>query len=71
LAERAGREFVRVDPRGTSQTCSDCGVEVPKDLAVRVHRCPHCGYAADRDVNAACNILRLGRSHRGVVTDRR
>ncbi|WP_416236287.1 zinc ribbon domain-containing protein, partial [Spirulina sp. CCNP1310] len=22
--------------------------------------CPHCGYEADRDVNAAINILRLG-----------
>ena len=30
-----------------------------KDLSVRVHRCPHYGYTADRDVNAAQTILCL------------
>jgi putative transposase len=64
-AEEAGRELVKVDPRGTSQTCSDCGTEVRKALAVRVHRCPHCGYTADRDHNAARNLHRLGHSRRG------
>ena len=58
-AESAGRELVRVNPAGTSQQCSACGAQVPKDLRVRVHRCPGCGYVADRDVNAARNILRL------------
>lgn len=62
-AESAGREVVKVDPRGTSQRCSECGVVVPKDLSVRVHRCP-CGYTADRDLNAARNIIRLGQSLR-------
>ncbi|MEA5419993.1 zinc ribbon domain-containing protein, partial [Spirulina sp. CCNP1310] len=33
---------------------------VQKALSVRTHHCPHCGYEADRDVNAAINILRLG-----------
>jgi putative transposase len=64
-AEEAGRELIKVDPRGTSQTCSDCGAEVRKALAVRVHRCPHCGYVADRDHNAARNLHRLGHSRRG------
>lgn len=63
-AESAGREFVKVNPNGTSQTCSSCGERVPKDLSVRVHSCPACGYTADRDVNAAKNVLRLGRSLR-------
>jgi putative transposase len=63
-AESAGRELVKVNPRGTSQACSACGVIVPKDLSVRVHACPDCGYTADRDVNAAKNILRLGQSLR-------
>lgn len=55
-AEEAGRPLVRVDPNGTSQECSGCGEVVRKDLSVRVHRCPRCGLALDRDVNAARNI---------------
>jgi len=49
-----------VDPRYTSQLCSGCGELVPKDLAERVHTCPHCGLVLDRDVNAARVILRKG-----------
>ena len=64
-AEEAGREVVEVNPAGTSQVCSACGCEVPKDLAIRVHDCPRCGHIADRDVNAAQNIKRLGKSLRG------
>lgn len=63
-AESAGREIVKVDPRGTSKTCSGCGAEVRKSLAIRVHHCPHCGLVMDRDHNAAVNILALGRSAR-------
>lgn len=63
-AESAGREVVKVDPRGTSQKCSACGLVVPKGLSVRMHRCP-CGYETDRDVNAARNIIGLGQSLRG------
>lgn len=55
-AESAGREVVMVDARNTSQACSACGVIVPKALSVRVHSCA-CGYRADRDVNAARNVL--------------
>jgi putative transposase len=68
-AECAGRELIRVNPRGTSQICSECGVEVRKDLRVRVHDCPHCGYRADRDVNAARNIYALGHSARGGTSN--
>lgn len=63
-AAEAGCQFVKVDPRNTSQVCSGCGCVVRKDLSVRVHSCPHCGLFLDRDVNAARNILSraLGRS---------
>lgn len=57
-AESAGRQVVQVNPSGTSQRCSNCGEIVKKSLAVRVHQCP-CGYIADRDENAAINILKL------------
>jgi len=47
----------QVDPRNTSQLCSKCGQIVLKDLFVRVHRCPYCGFVCDRDINAAINIV--------------
>ena len=56
-AVSAGGAMETVDPRNTSQICSACGSLVPKPLSVRIHICPHCGYVADRDVNAARNIL--------------
>ncbi|GIV80682.1 MAG: hypothetical protein KatS3mg051_0036 [Anaerolineae bacterium] len=58
-AESAGTQVVTVNPAYTSQVCAACGAVVEKDLSVRVHRCPACGYTADRDVNAAQNILTL------------
>ena len=59
-AESAGVRFVEVDPRGTSQECSQCGREVHKALSVRRHDCPHCGLSLDRDHNASLNILARG-----------
>jgi len=60
-AEEAGRKLIKVNPRNTTQICSHCGLIVPKDLSVRVHDCS-CGLKIDRDLNAALNILKLGRS---------
>ena len=60
VAASARRRIVLVDPRGTSQICSGCGRIVRKDLGTRVHSCPDCGLAMDRDVNAAINILNRG-----------
>jgi putative transposase len=64
-AAEAGVRVVAVDPRNTTQACSACGAlpEVKKKLSDRTHSCP-CGYVADRDVNAALNIKRLGLSLR-------
>ena len=61
-AESAGREFAVVPPHYTSQKCSRCKEIVQKSLSVRTHVCPHCGYVADRDTNAAENILKLART---------
>jgi len=60
-AAEAGRSVVPIDARNTSQVCSACGATVPKPLRERWHRCT-CGYEADRDVNAARNLYRLGES---------
>jgi putative transposase len=59
-AESAGTNFIQVDPRDTTQMCSNCGSIVKKTLSVRVHECPYCGFVADRDYNAAVNIHRVG-----------
>lgn len=59
-AANAGRTVALVNPRGTTQECSGCGVIVPKDLSVRVHDCPECGLKLNRDHNAALNILARG-----------
>jgi putative transposase len=59
-AARAGGQVLRVNPRFTTQACSQCGALVQKSLSVRTHICPSCGYVADRDLNAARNILKAG-----------
>jgi putative transposase len=53
----SGVPVIAVSPHYTSQNCSNCGEEVEKALSIRTHVCPHCGYIADRDLNAALNIL--------------
>ncbi|MCG5060187.1 MAG: transposase [Limnoraphis sp. WC205] len=53
-----GVTVVAVEPAYTSQNCSNCGEKVVKTLSTRTHKCPHCGYVADRDENAAKNILK-------------
>lgn len=55
-AERAGCQFVAVDPAYTTQDCFRCGNRVPKDETERIHHCPVCGYTENRDLNAAFNI---------------
>lgn len=56
-ADASSKVVCKVSARGTSQDCSGCGATVPKTLAERVHRCPSCGLAIDRDINAARNVL--------------
>jgi putative transposase len=58
----ATRKFVTVNPAHTSQDCSDCGRrKTDLTLADRVYHCISCGLVIDRDLNAAHNILALGR----------
>ncbi len=69
-AARAGHQVVRVNPHFTTQACSHCGELIQKSLSVRTHICTSCGYVADRDVNAAKNILfKAGAQPSGTVSD--
>ncbi len=66
-AKLQGTICVAVPPHFTSQDCSNCGQTVKKSLSVRTHKCPHCGYIADRDHNAARNILAKGLEMLGAI----
>ena len=66
-AEEAGRKLGLANPAYTSQKCSQCGHLEPKKLADRMHKCSRCGYMADRDFNAAQNILALGLDGLGAI----
>ena len=57
-AESAGCQVVKVNPRGTSQECHQCGHTVLKTLAQRWHRCSYCGIELHRDINAAKVVLK-------------
>ncbi len=60
--ERRGGRVIVVNPCGTSQKCSRCGVVAKEklDLSVRMFECHGCGLVMDRDLNAAVNILERG-----------
>jgi putative transposase len=68
-AASAGGQVIRINSRCTTQKCSKCGELVQKSLSVRTHICPSCGYVADRDVNAAQNILQAGAPPSGTLAD--
>nr|MDJ0537099.1 transposase [Xenococcaceae cyanobacterium MO_207.B15] len=53
------REIIAVDPKFTSQDCSNCGKRIKKSLSTRTHVCS-CGAMLCRDHNAAINILNKG-----------
>jgi putative transposase len=62
-AARYGRTFARAGRfEPTSQVCSACTArDGPKPLGVRTWTCAACQTVHDRDVNAARNVLALGR----------
>ena len=59
-AANAGRTVLGVDPKYTSQDCSDCGHRQKVKIG-HAYVCANCGMDMHRDVNAALNILNRGR----------
>ena len=55
------RTIIAIDPKFTSQDCSNCGNRIKKSLSTRTHQCS-CGTVLCRDHNAAINIL--NKAHR-------
>ena len=60
-----GTKTVAVSPHNTGQSGWNSGKKVSKSLSTRTHICPHCGYSADRDTNAAINILKRAQNTAG------
>jgi putative transposase len=58
-AENAGKLYVPVNYRGTTQRCSQCGETVKKKLKDRIHKCSNCEFVASRDYNSALEVKRL------------
>ena len=54
------KQLFAVNPKFTSQDCSNCGHRVNKTLSTRTHVCPSCHVQICRDTNAARNILSRG-----------
>lgn len=63
-AEWYGRDIIAIDRfYPSSKTCSTCGhLLASLPLGVREWTCPACTTKHDRDINAACTILAVGRT---------
>jgi putative transposase len=61
-AEEAGRIWIEVDPRHTSDRCEACGHAAPENRVTQaVFRCTACGHGPTHaDEHAARNLLRAG-----------
>ncbi len=60
-AESAGMKVIKVDPRDTTQECSNCHYIKKETMRLtledRIYHCNICGLTLDRDINASINIL--------------
>jgi putative transposase len=60
-AEDAGRIWIEVDPRHTSDGCEKCGYAAAENRVTQAaFECQRCGHSAPADEHAARNILRAG-----------
>jgi putative transposase len=66
--EEQGKKLIKIDKWfPSSKTCSCCGqVKASLPLSERLFRC-ECGFAADRDINAAINIKKEGMKQLGAA----
>ncbi len=67
-AEEAGREVITVNPRHTSQRCSQCGHTAATNRVTQAtFHCQACGHHTNADINAATNILRAGKAQQATT----
>ena len=55
-----GGQLIKVNPRNTSKTCSECGAIKEMPLSNRTFICSNCNLVCNRDLNASINILKVG-----------
>ena len=56
-----GNTFVKVEPKYTSQTCSNCGhVDSDSRISQSKFVCTNCGFSENADINASKEILKRG-----------
>ena len=56
VCERKGKEYIKVDERGTTKTCCMCKHQEHKDPKIREFTCKMCNKSIYRDINSAINI---------------
>ena len=70
-AKIAGIETVKVDPRNTSRTCSECGhCEKLNRKSQSVFKCRSCGHSMNADLNAAINIAARALVNRLIAAEK-
>jgi putative transposase len=67
---KRGVYFAKVDKDYTSQVCPQCDTHTgKKELSIRIHSCPECGYTVHRDVAAAQIVRNRGISGVGRILE--
>ena len=69
-ADNAGCKIIRVNPKNTTKTCSNCGSVQDMPLHKRTYECQFCSLVLDRDHNAAINIKQGGLKQKGLGSER-
>lgn len=60
LAQRQSKPVLAVNPKRSSQECSECSYVSPTNRSVEKFLCESCGHLADADIDAAKVILKRG-----------
>jgi len=70
-AENSGVQLIKVNPKNTTKTCSNCSHVQKMPLWVRTYKCKDCLFEMCRDENSAINIksLGLGQPYVEIISD--
>ena len=70
-SENSGVQLIKVNPKNTTKTCSNCSHVQKMPLWVRTYKCKDCLFEMCRDENSAINIksLGLGQPYVEIISD--